>query len=401
MMANDHKDVRIGHPGLPVVSPSSTTMKPARHVHLWEIVAVRELCIVAMGVFLLWLCFQLQAILVPVLIGLGLAYLTDPALDYVEQTWKLPRWLAVTFMALVICALVSGFVLWVGPRLADQLRSFIEKFPTYLSLLADRHGMDVKEITRNFKKISGNIQDNPLSTLKTFLSGTGQVFYLTNLIIGTLGSFLFSFSLIIIYFFLFAWSFPSIQRTIWSAVESQEDDRWPKLLSKMDRAIGEFFRGRLLIALMMSVMFAIGWFWVGMPYWILLGVGAGLLSLVPYAATLMWPVAILLKYLDMSMGSGSTDNYWMQLLVWPSAVYLGVQFLEGWVLTPWVQRQSTDLSAATILLVVLIGGALGGVLGLVLAIPFAACLKILAQELIIPRIRRGNITETHHEIYTP
>ena len=154
-MANDHKDIRIGHPGLPVVSPSSTTMKPARHVHLWEIVAVRELCIVAMGVFLLWLCFQLQAILVPVLIGLGLAYLTDPALDYVEQTWKLPRWLAVTFMALVICALVSGFVLWVGPRLADQLRSFIEKFPTYLSLLADRHGMDVKEITRNFKEISG------------------------------------------------------------------------------------------------------------------------------------------------------------------------------------------------------------------------------------------------------
>lgn len=151
---------------------------------------------------------------------------------------------------------------------------------------------------------------------------------------------------------------------------------------------------------MMSVMFGVGWLWVGMPYWILLGFCAGLLSLVPYAATLMWPVAILLKYLDMSMGSSSTDNYWMQLLVWPSAVYLGIQFIEGWVLTPWVQSQSTDLSAATILLVVMIGGALGGVLGLILAIPFAACLKILAKELIIPRIQRGNFGG-EHEIFTP
>ncbi len=399
-MVPNSKDINNGHPCMPAPSPS-TTMKSARQVHLWEIVAIRELCILAIGVFLVWLCFQLQAILVPVFIGLGLAYLAEPALHYVEQKWKLPRWLAVTFMALVICALVSGLFLWVGPNLIEQLRLFIEKVPTYLSLLADRHGIDVKEITRNFKEVSANIQDKPLSTLKTFLTGTGQVFYFTNLIIGTLGSFLFSFSLIIIYFFFFAWSFPSIQHTVWSVVGSQENDRWPTLLSKMDRAIGEFFRGRLLIALMMSVMFAIGWFWVGMPYWILLGLGAGLLSLVPYAATLMWPVAILLKYLDMSMGSGSTDNYWMQLLVWPSAVYLGVQFLEGWVLTPWIQSQSTDLSAATILLVVLIGGALGGVLGLILAIPFAACLKIMAKELIIPRIQRGNITEVHHEIHKP
>lgn len=304
-------------------------MKSARNVHLWEIVAVRELFILAVGAFFLWLCFQLQAILVPVFIGLGLAYLTDPALDYVEQTLKLPRWLAVTFMALIICALVTGLVLWVGPILLDQLRHFIENVPTYLSLLADRHGIDVQDVTRNFKEVSANIQDNPLSTLRTFLTGTGQVFYITNLIIGTLGSFLFSFSLVIIYFFFFAWSFPSIQHTVWSVVESQEDDRWRKLLSRMDLAIGEFFRGRFLIALMMSVMFGIGWFWVGMPYWILLGFGAGLLSLVPYAATVVWPVAILLKYLDMSMGSSSADNYWMQLLVWPSGSIWEFNSLKG------------------------------------------------------------------------
>ncbi len=350
---------------------------------------------------LLWLCIQLQAILVPVLIGLGLAYLAAPTLDYAEQAWRLPRWVAVTVMVMIMCALLSGLVLWIGPILVDQLRHFFEKVPTYLSLLANRYEIDLEDVSRGLYEFSTNIQSNPFATLKTFFSGTGQVFYFTNIIIGTLGSFLFSLSLIIIYFFFFAWSFPSIQKKAWSLVEAQDDGRWPTLLCEMDLVIGEFFRGRLLIALIMSVMFGGGWFLVGMPYWVLLGFCAGVLSLIPYAATLMWPIAILLKYLDMSMGPSSTDDYWMQVLVWPSAVYLGVQFIEGWVLTPWIQSQSTDLSAATILLVVLIGGALGGVLGLILAIPFAACLKILAKELIIPRIKLGDFTEMHGKIINP
>lgn len=348
----------------------------------------------------LWVCFKIQAILVPVLIGLGLAYLADPMLVYVEQAWRLPRWAGVAFMVMIMCALLSGLVLWIGPILVDQLGHFFEQVPTYLSLLANRYEVDLEDISSRLYEVSTNIQTNPFATLKTFFSGTGEVFYFTNIIIGTLGSFLFSLSLIIIYFFFFAWSFPSIQQKIWSMVESQDDGRWPKLLSEMDAAIGEFFRGRLLIALIMSVMFGGGWFFVGMPYWILLGFCAGILSLIPYAATLMWPIAILLKYLDMSMGPSSTDDYWMQVLVWPSAVYLGVQFIEGWILTPWIQSQSTDLSAATILLVVLIGGALGGVLGLILAIPIATCLKILAKELIIPRIRSGDISEVHGKIIT-
>jgi predicted PurR-regulated permease PerM len=386
---------------MPLPAASTTRRKLPRNLHLWEIVAIRELCVLGVVACVLWLCFQLQAILVPVLIGLGLAYLADPMLDYVEQAWRLPRWIAVAFMVLIICALLSGLVLWIGPVLVDQLTHFFEKIPEYLSLLANRYDVDLEDISRRLYEISTNVQSDPFATLKTFFSGTGQVFHFTNIIIGTVGSFLFSLSLIVIYFFFFAWTFPSIQQKVWHLVESQGDGRWKQLLCEMDVAIGEFFRGRLLIALIMSVMFGGGWFFVGMPYWVLLGFCAGVLSLIPYAATLMWPIALLLKYLDMSMGSSSTDNYWMQVLVWPSVVYLGVQFIEGWILTPWIQSQSTDLSAATILLVVLIGGALGGVLGLIVAIPVAACLKILAKELIIPRIKSGDITEVQGKIINP
>ncbi len=56
---------------MPLPAPSMTKRKLSRNLHLWEVVAIRELCILGLVACLLWLCFQLQAILVPVLIGLG------------------------------------------------------------------------------------------------------------------------------------------------------------------------------------------------------------------------------------------------------------------------------------------------------------------------------------------
>jgi len=123
------------------------------------------------------------------------------------------------------------------------------------------------------------------------------------------------------------------------------------------------------------------------PYWFLLGLGTGVLSLIPYAATLGWPMAVFMKYLEVSTSQSLASVDWMAVAFWPSLVYGVVQILEGWVLTPWIQRQSTDLSAVTILLVVLIGGALAGVYGLIVAIPLTACLKILLKELLVPTIK--------------
>ncbi|MEX2492436.1 MAG: AI-2E family transporter [Nitrospirales bacterium] len=383
---------------LPHPSDSPRTLT---QVHLWEVAAFRDVIIGGLIILAFWVGYQLQSILVPVLIGLGMAYLTNPLLNYVEQTWKFPRWLAVSIIVLLMCAVLSGLGFWLGPLLADQILHFIETVPTNLSILADQHNLQLGEMSSSFAELSASVQNNPFSTIKTLLAGTGQVWNMTNLIIGTLGSFLLSASLIIIYFFFFSWNFPSIQQSLWTIVESLGDPRWPNALSQMDETVGAFFRGRLLIALIMSVMFGGGWYVANVPYWILLGLGAGILSLIPYAATLMWPVAIFLKYLDMSMGSGTTDNFWMQLLVWPSAVYLGVQFIEGWIMTPWIQSQSTDMSAGTILFVVLIGGSIGGILGLILAIPFTACLKIILKEVLIPRVKEWGMVVEHPTTIQP
>jgi predicted PurR-regulated permease PerM len=155
----------------------------------------------------------------------------------------------------------------------------------------------------------------------------------------------------------------------------------------MDQAIGQFFRGRLLTSIIMGVLLSAGWFLAGVPYWFVLGMLTGVLNIVPYLSAVTWPVAIIIKYVDALTGGGDTGDF-LSIALWPSAVYVGVQLLENWVLTPLIQSGTTNLSAFTIIVVVLIGASVGGVLGMLFAIPIAACGKILLQEVALPPLRR-------------
>jgi predicted PurR-regulated permease PerM len=119
----------------------------------------------------------------------------------------------------------------------------------------------------------------------------------------------------------------------------------------------------------------------------------GVLNIVPYLSVVSWPVAILLKYLD-TLASGSGEGLSLfAVFVWPSVVYIVVQFLEGWILTPWIQSGNTNMSAVSIIVVVFVGGAVAGVWGMLLAIPLAACTKILMEETLLPALR--NWAATH------
>lgn len=142
----------------------------------------------------------------------------------------------------------------------------------------------------------------------------------------------------------------------------------------------------------MGVLLSAGWFFAGVPYWFFLGMLTGLLNIVPYLSVISWPIAILLKYLDtLTNASGATPGL-LAVVLWPSVVYVAVQFLEGWFLTPWIQSGQTNMSAVTIILVVIIGGVVAGVLGMLLAIPVAACIKIFFEEVVLPPLARWAAT---------
>ena len=164
----------------------------------------------------------------------------------------------------------------------------------------------------------------------------------------------------------------------------------------MDRAVAGFVRGRIVICLLMGVMFAIGWQVCGVPYAIALGLLTGILSIVPYLGGVGVPLAVGLLVVDQfGMPPEARMAIW-GMLAWPVLVFVIVQTIEGYLLTPVIAGKATNLDPVTIVVAILAGGSVAGVYGMLLAIPAAACGKIAIKRVVLPRLiefARGRVSD--------
>jgi len=369
-------------------APRMPSEEPLERRHLWNIQAVLDLVVLLAIGLLIWFMCELRGVFMPVLLSLALAYLFNPMITWFERRWSVPRPATISLLLVLFVLAGAAFLAWFAPLLIAQTQALARKTPQYLQTLAERYGIQASGLSETVMSWASGFQEDPLSLLQRVLqpvfAGTGHALGFIGAVIGTTTYVAMTAMLVPIYFFMFAWRFDRIAEVATRLIPASQRATTLDLAHKMDEAVTGFFRGRVLIALVTGVMYAAGWALTDVPYWFLLGAGTGLLSIIPYVSAIGWPLAVLLKYLD-AAAAGPPALDWIAIALWPSVAYLIVQFLESWWLTPWIQGRTNDLSAVTVIIVVLIGGAVGGFLGLLLAIPVAACVKILFQELILPR----------------
>ena len=169
-----------------------------------------------------------------------------------------------------------------------------------------------------------------------------------------------------------------------SLLPDSERERAVGLITQMDRAVSGFIRGRLTIALIQGFVFSVLYAVIGVPGAVILGVVVAFLSIVPYLAIVGIPVSIVLLWLENY--AGLRGSIWWVLIA-PVVVYNLGQALDDYVWTPMIQGKELDMDIPTILFATFAGGALLGIYGLLLAIPLAACVKILMREVVWPRFR--------------
>jgi len=204
-----------------------------------------------------------------------------------------------------------------------------------------------------------------------------------------LSGLLFAGVLVPFYFWFFSVSFPSAVEFLGNLVPNANRDRVFKLAAEMDAAVAGFVRGRILIAFGMGVMFAIGWWIIGVPYALTLGMLAGMLSIAPYLGLVVLVPAIgLLAAQQLQIADEAQRLAWYWIFGGPPLVFVIVQSIEGYILTPVFAGKATNLAPVSIFVAVLAGASVAGVYGMLLAIPAAACTKILIRETVMPSLKR-------------
>jgi predicted PurR-regulated permease PerM len=184
-----------------------------------------------------------------------------------------------------------------------------------------------------------------------------------------------------------------------SLIPERARERVFGLVGRMDAAVAAFVRGRLTVAAIVGALYALGWSLVGVPYGLVLGLIVGVLSIVPYLAAVGLPAAWILLAVSLITQPESGGWYiaagedglpainWWLVLILPWLVNLIAQSVEDYVLNPIIQGRATELHPLVIMLAVLAGGSLAGLYGMLLAVPAAACLKILLTAEVMPRLR--------------
>lgn len=397
-------------------APSDQPPKPAaerpawHHLHLWQIQVVRDGLVILAAWGLLHLGYVLSSVTVPLLIALGLAYLCEPLICWLGQ--RHPRMTRPRAVMGILGGLVTGIVLLaliLVPMVVAQVGGLVRNSGVYLERLETwgRSGKAPALIAREIPDlvagvrtlIPGGVPAEAVTvTVPTVRPEAGNS-EVAGRLLGLVGEAItigFGAFLVAFFFAVFATTWPQVLDFLTRLIPPARHDLVVRLVGQMDLAVSGFVRGRLLISAILGAVFTIGWTICGVPHAVLLGLVVGLFTLVPYLSGVGVPLAWLMLltslvepgasgfYID-EAASGSI--IWWRVLLFPALVYGLGQLLEDWVLTPLIQGRATSLGPAAIVVAVLAGGALAGLYGMLLAIPVAACLKILVREVLWPRFQ--------------
>jgi predicted PurR-regulated permease PerM len=141
---------------------------------------------------------------------------------------------------------------------------------------------------------------------------------------------------------------------------------------RLGRAIGGFFRGQLLVALIVGIMVSTGLAILGLPFWLLVGMIAGLFNIIPLIGP--WVGAVPGVVIALTTRDVTTA-------VWVAVIMAVAQQIDNHFISPLVMKRAVKLHPAAVLLALLAGGSIAGFFGLLLAVPTAAVVKILAGHL--------------------
>ena len=302
-------------------------------------------------------------------LSFGLAYLLDPLVDKLEEK-NIPRSLSVLgilvlFILIVILAvsLVIPYLWQQGVGLVNEAPELAEKALEKLAgwgMVSETARLGVPQLLEELK---GNLLAGGMDYVKPLASG---LFKATSGLLGFVLAFV-NLVIVPVFFFYMLRDIDLIRENIYHFVPDSVENSVRGYLGMADGVLGGFIRGQILVALCLAVLYSAGLLITGLRFGVVIGVTAGILSVIPYVGFLIGLLASAVVVLVDFSGWG---------LVFGVTATFGVsQLIEGYILTPRFVGNRVGLNPLETLIAVLVGGEMGGFAGLLIAIPAGGILK--------------------------
>lgn len=348
----------------PGPAPPRNPGEGLRHagVIAWSVLGI--LALAAVGSVLL---YQIREIFPPLVLALALIFLLNPLVTRLERR-GIPRGAGTAAIYLLFILVLVLMGLLVIPPVASQVSDLVMNFrlPNVDSVIewlegtARRFGMgltlDPGSVNQLVERLQGEI-----------FQGLGQI---TRITLGALHIVL-VFVLAPIFALYLLIDLPRLQAAFKEHLPPARREEWLMLLERCGQAVGGFFRGQLLVAVIVGTLSSVGLLAVRLPYWLAIGLVAGFFNIIPLIGP--WVGGAIAVVVGAVTG-GPTKALFAALAM------LAVQQIDNHFISPNVMGRAVRLHPVTIMVALLAGGTLAGLWGMLLAVPATAVAKILLMH---------------------
>lgn len=353
---------------------------------------VRILFTVCSIVAVIFLLNLLKGVLLPFLVACLIAYMLEPLVKWNKQWTHLnSRFIPVMLTLLETCAAVAIFCIIFIPYLikeTSEMGDLLRRYATeqiQIPFISEsihtwiRHNINFEEISRLISK------DEWQALIKKAISSSwGFLSSGLALIIGAL-----SWLIVILYVIFIMIDYERLMLSFRQLVPHSHRHRVFHIFEDIKNAMNRYFRGQFVIAFTVGILFAIGFYIIGLPMGIILGLFIGMLNMVPYLQLISLPITAILCIV--ATVSGNVD-FWT--IFWESmAVYAIVQCIQDLLLTPKIMGKAMGLNPAIILLSLSIWGSLLGFMGLIIALPLTTLILSYYDLYVIQRVKRKELIQ--------
>jgi len=342
----------------------------------------------AIFIFLLW---ALGNVLTPFILGGAIAYCLDPIADRLEK-WGLSRvmstiviTLSAVFIFVLLFLLVIPTLIGQLGQLISQIGTFVEELPETWANLKDSlqtrfPNLDLQGefLQQQMTAIGGAIQSRGGDLVAALLSSAQGIINVIVLVVIVP---------VVTFYMLMDWDRMVAQIDDLLPRDHQETVR--KLGRQIDQTLASFIRGQGTVCLILGTYYAIALMIAGLNFGLIVGFIAGLISFIPYVGALVGGVlAVGLALIQWWGGTEVIDGQtvevarnWIAIISVPVIFGIG-QFFEGNILTPNLVGSSIGLHPVWLILALSVFGSLFGFVGMLVAVPVAAIIGVLARFLI-------------------